>query len=107
MLNWFKNLFIKNNDARRMRDSPDPWVNVVKAHIDPNNPKEGYFELEWNPAFVRYLMAHGYNAPTAEAIVDMWFTELCRNISMDQIADGNFVADAGRVQTRNKSQKSS
>jgi len=94
MLNWFKNLFIKNNDARRMRDSPDPWVNVVKAHIDPNNPKEGYFELEWNPAFVRYLMAHGYNAPTAEAIVD-------------QIADGNFVADAGRVQTRNKSQKSS
>lgn len=91
--------------AKQMQDDPEPWVNVVKAHIDKKDPKQGYFELEWNPAFVKHLIAAGYYGPTPEAVVDQWFTELCRNISQDQAADQNFVAQAGRASTNEKTRK--
>lgn len=106
MFNWFKKLFKKSSTAQNMQNSPEPWVNVIKANLDPSNPKQGYFELEWNPAFVKHLIAHGYYGPNAEDIVDQWFTELCRNISLDQVAENSFVADAGRMQTQNKTKKS-
>lgn len=107
MIKFLKKLFKRRGQAERMYDSPEPWVNVVKAHIDPKDPKQGYFELEWNPAFVKQLILAGYEGPTPEIIVDQWFTELCRNISQDQGADLNFIADAGRANTqaRTKRQK--
>lgn len=105
MFNFVKKLLKRTPTAKSMRDNPEPWVQVVKANLDPSNPKQGYFELEWNPAFVRHLMDHGYRGPTPEDIVDQWFTELCRNVGMDGLADGSFVADAGRMSTNNKTRK--
>ncbi len=103
MINWFKRFFKKKTvTAKDMHNNPEPWVNVIKAHLDPNNPKQGYFELEWNPAFVTHLIANGYRGPTPEEVVDQWFTELCRNVGMDGMAEGSFIADAGRVATNNK-----
>ena len=87
MLNYIKNLFKKKQTAKSMQDSKEPWVNVVKAHVDPANPKSGYFELEWNPAFVMFLISNGYAGPTAEDIVDQWFSELCRNVGADENID--------------------
>lgn len=103
-MKWIKKLFKRKSSrtAKEMQDSPEPWVNVVKANLDPNNPKQGYFELEWNPAFVKHLIAHGYYGPTAEDVVDRWFTDLCRNISLDQISADSFIADAGRINTVEK-----
>lgn len=106
MLDKIKGLFSrKKSKAAEMQDSPEPWVNVVRAHIDKKDPKQGYFELEWNPAFVKHLIAAGYYGPTPEAVVDQWFTELCRNISQDQSADQNFVTEAGRAATNAKNRK--
>jgi len=106
VLDKIKRLFRRKKSlADRMQDSPEPWVNVVKAHLDPKDPKQGYFELEWNPAFVKHLIASGYYAPTPEAVVDQWFTELCRNISQDQSADQSFIADAARASTNERTRK--
>lgn len=105
MIKFLKRLFKRTSKAEKMYNDPEPWVNVVKAHIDNNDPKQGYFELEWNPAFVKKLILAGYEGPTPEAIVDQWFTELCRNISQDQSADLDFIADAGRAQTRAKTKR--
>ncbi len=102
MLKFFKKLLSKKTTAESMKDSPEPWVNVVKAHVDPSNPKQGYFELEWNPAFVLFLRKNGYQGATPEDIVDQWFTDLCKNVSLDGQADGNFIADAGRMATNAK-----
>jgi len=85
-----------------MRNSKEPWVNVIAANIDHANPRQGNFELEWNAAFVISLRNHGYIAPSPEETVDLWFTELCRNISQDGIAAGNFIAEAGRIRTNDK-----
>lgn len=105
MIKFLKRLFKRPSRADRMRDNPEPWINVVKAHIDPKDPKQGYFELEWNPAFVKHLIEAGYYGPNPESIVDQWFTELCRNISLDQNADVDFIADAGRAETRAKTKR--
>lgn len=102
MLNYIKNLFKRKPTAKSMKDNPEPWVNVIAAHVDPNNPKQGYFELEWNPAFVLFLRENGFRGATPEEIVDGWFTELCRNVGMDGMADGSFIAEAGRMATNNK-----
>lgn len=102
MFNFIKKLFKKKPTAKSMKNSSEPWVNVVAAHVDPANPKQGYFELEWNPAFVIFLRENGYTGYSPEEIVDKWFTELCRNVGMDGMAEGSFIADAGRVATNNK-----
>jgi hypothetical protein len=106
MLSKIKNFFKKEPDltqtAESMKNNPEPWVNVVKAHVDPSNPKQGYFELEWNTAFVLFLRNNGYVGNTPEEIVDKWFTDLCRNVGQDGDNDGNFIADAGRMMTSEK-----
>lgn len=102
MFDFIKKIFKKKPTAKSMKNSSEPWVNVVAAHVDPANPKQGYFELEWNPAFVIFLRENGYTGYSPEEIVDKWFTELCRNVGMDGMAEGSFIADAGRVATNNK-----
>lgn len=107
MFKFIKKLFKRKPTAKSMKDSPEPWVNVVQAHVDTANPKQGYFELEWNPAFVLFLRQNGYQGAVPEEIVDQWFTDLCRNVGMDGQAAGDFIADAGRMatNTRTKNQE--
>jgi hypothetical protein len=102
MFGFIKNLFKRKPTAKSMKNSPEPWVNVVHANVDPTNPKQGYFELEWNPAFVLFLRSNGYTGTVPEEIVDQWFTDLCRNVGMDGQAAGDFIADAGRMATNER-----
>ena len=62
-----------------------PWVAVLDTHVNKDNIRNGFFELDWNEYFVLQLRASGYNGETDEAIVDQWFSELCRNVGA---ADG-------------------
>jgi hypothetical protein len=57
-----------------------PWVGVLETHVNPDNPGNGFFELDWNEYFIVQLKGHGYDGPTEESIVDAWFQTLCRNI---------------------------
>ena len=66
-----------------------PWVKVIEVHFDKDNPQRGYFELDWNEDFVGLLGEAGYAGPTDEAIVDLWFNDLCRSIVLEQEIEGN------------------
>jgi hypothetical protein len=48
--------------------------------IDPNNPGDGAFELDWNDKFVANLVRAGYQGKTDQDIVDNWFKAVCRNV---------------------------
>lgn len=61
----------------------EPYVKVVEVNIDPENPGQGYFELDWNQAFVKQLLEAGYSGQDEEEIIDSWFTNLCRGIAED------------------------
>ncbi len=58
----------------------EPWVEVLGMDIDPNNPGDGAFELDWNDKFVANLVRAGYQGKTDQDIVDNWFKAVCRNV---------------------------
>ena len=62
----------------------EPWVAVLDTHVNKDNIRNGFFELDWNEYFVLQLRASGYNGETDEIIVDQWFSELCRNVGAEE-----------------------
>jgi hypothetical protein len=72
-----KELATKNNE---------PYVNIIKVDIDPNNINNGAFELDWNDKFIINLIKSGYKikeTDTENEIVDRWFQNVCRNIALE------------------------
>lgn len=66
----------------------EPWVGVLNTHINKDNVRNGFFELDWNEHFVLKLKQEGYgfDGDKDEEIVDRWFRELCANV----VVDGDF-----------------
>ena len=75
--------------------SDKPWVKVLNMNVNPENPRNGFFELDWNDEFVNMLKQNGYLGATDEEIVDRWFQTLCRTIGNEQGVD---VTGSGYVQ---------
>ena len=73
----------------------EPWVGVLDTKVNPDNIKNGFFELDWNAEFVNMLQQSGYQGQTEEEIVDRWFQTLCRTIGNEQGID---VTGSGYVQ---------
>jgi len=72
----------------------EPWVGVLNTHVNKDNIRNGFFELDWNQHFVLQLKQQGYgeDGDKDEEIVDRWFRELCANV----VVDGDF---GGPIQT--------
>ena len=60
-----------------------PYVTVLNTHFDPNNPKQGYFELDWNQSFIEMLGKNGYSGITDDETVNKWFDDLCKGIVLE------------------------
>jgi len=60
-----------------------PWIEVLSIDIDPNDPGQGAFELDWNDKFVANLLRAGYQGKTDQDIVDNWFQAVCRNVVLE------------------------
>jgi len=60
------------------------WVRILNVRPDGDKPNHGELELDWNDAFVEELRAGGYEGLVDEQVVDMWLSDLCRNIAMEQ-----------------------
>lgn len=64
----------------------EPWVQVLRIDVDPNNLHQGAFELDWNDIFVARLVKAGYmmkKDDTDADIVDRWFQNVCRHVVME------------------------
>ena len=66
----------------------EAWVGVLNTHVNKDNIRNGFFELDWNQQFVLKLKQEGYgfDGDKDEEIVDRWFRELCANV----VVDGDF-----------------
>jgi hypothetical protein len=60
----------------------EPWVAVLDTHVNKDNIRNGFFELDWNEHFVLELKraGYGFDGDPDEEIVDRWFRDLARNI---------------------------
>jgi hypothetical protein len=64
----------------------EPYVNIVKMDLDPNDVNNGSFELDWNDKFILNLIKSGYKMKdddTDQLIADRWFQTVCRNIALE------------------------
>jgi len=78
----------KMSDKDKATAKGEPWVKVMEIEMNPDNPGEGYFELDWNQPFVEKLRNAGYTGNNDEEIIDLWFTSLCRNIGAEEEYNG-------------------
>jgi hypothetical protein len=68
-------------------EKKEPWVAVLDTHVNKENVRNGFFELDWNEYFVLQLRSAGYTGESDEAIVDKWFQELCRGVGAEEGID--------------------
>ena len=60
----------------------EPWVAVLDTHVNKDNVRNGFFELDWNDQFVLQLKqaGYGFDGDPDEEIVDRWFRDLARTM---------------------------
>jgi hypothetical protein len=60
----------------------EPWVAVLETHVNKDNIRNGFFELDWNEYFIVQLKqaGYGFDGDPDEEIVDRWFRDLARNV---------------------------
>ena len=56
----------------------EPWVSVLDTKVNKDNPRNGFFELDWNDLFIVQLKqaGYGFDGDPDEQIVDRWFRDL-------------------------------
>jgi hypothetical protein len=66
-----------------------PYVAVLDTHVNKDNIRNGFFELDWNEEFIIQLKAAGYgfDGDPEEEIVDRWFRDLAANMLVDEGMD--------------------
>ena len=64
-----------------------PWVAVLDTQVNPDNIKNGFFELDWNNQFIEELLDAGYSGETNEQIVDAWFRTIVIQMLEDEGMD--------------------
>ena len=72
----------KMSPKERATAKGEPWVAVLDTHVNKDNIRNGFFELDWNPEFIVQLKqaGYGFDGDPDEEIVDRWFRDLARNM---------------------------
>tara|TARA_B100000780_G_C20934759_1_gene372670 strand:- start:206 stop:598 length:393 start_codon:yes stop_codon:yes gene_type:complete len=70
-------LDLEKQEATRLGKA---WVAVLDTQVNPENIKNGFFEIDWNNQFIEELLDAGYSGETNEEIVDGWFKTVVSQI---------------------------
>ena len=94
----------KLTPKERATRKKEPWVGVLNTHVNKDNIRNGFFELDWNEYFVLQLKQDGYgtDGDLDEEIVDRWFRELCANVVVDGDYGGPVETGTLDIQTVKK-----
>ena len=81
----------KMTPKERATAKGEAWVDVLETHVNKDNIRNGFFELDWNSEFVLQLKqaGYGFDGDPEEEIVDRWFRDLARNMLSDEGLDTN------------------
>jgi len=72
----------KMDPKERATARGEPYVAVLDTHVNKENVRNGFFELDWNDEFIVQLKqaGYGFEGDPEEEIVDRWFRDLARNM---------------------------
>ena len=79
----------KLTPKERATKKGEAWVGVLQTHVNKENLRNGFFELDWNEQFIVQLKqgGYGFDGDPEEEIVDRWFRDLCRDILAEEGQD--------------------
>jgi hypothetical protein len=69
----------------------EPWIAVLDTKVNPENIRNGFFELDWNDLFIVQLRqaGYGFEGDPDEEIVDRWFRDIVSQMLSDEGLDTN------------------
>jgi hypothetical protein len=72
----------KMTPKERATAKGEAWVAVLDTHVNKENIRNGFFELDWNDEFIVQLKqaGYGFEGDPDEEIVDRWFRDLALNM---------------------------
>lgn len=72
----------KMSPKERATAKGEAWVAVLDTHVNKDNIRNGFFELDWNDEFIVQLKqaGYGFEGDPEEEIVDRWFRDLAINM---------------------------
>ena len=81
----------KATPKERATKKGEAWVSVMDTKVNADNPRNGFFELDWNEQFITQLKkaGYGFDGDPEEEIVDRWFRDLARNMLEEEGLDSN------------------
>ena len=81
----------KATPKERATKKGEAWVSVMDTKVNADNPRNGFFELDWNEQFIVQLKlaGYGFDGDPEEEIVDRWFRDLARNMLEEEGLDSN------------------
>jgi|TARA_B100000902_G_C26828014_1_gene677312 hypothetical protein len=85
---------LEKEKAQATKDKK-PWVAVLDTQVNPDNIKNGFFELDWNNQFIEELIDAGYTGESNEEIVDAWFKTVIAQMLEEEGQDPK--RDAGYI----------
>ncbi len=79
----------KMTPKERATAKKEPWVSVLDTHVNKDNIRNGFFELDWNEYFIVQLKqaGYGFDGDPEEEIVDRWFRDIVRNMLAEEGMD--------------------
>jgi len=89
----------KLTPKERATKRKEPWVAVLDTHVNKDNIRNGFFELDWNEYFIKQLKDSGYGleGDPDEEIVDRWFRDLARSMLSEEGMDPKQFYNAGYI----------
>ena len=70
---------LEKEKAQATKDKK-PWVAVLDTQVNPDNIKNGFFELDWNNEFIEQLIDAGDQGEGPEQIIDQWFRTIATQV---------------------------
>jgi len=79
----------KMSPKDRATKKGEPWVDVIETHVNEDNIRNGFFELDWNNEFIVSLKQAGYGeeADPEEEVVDRWFRDIVSQMLSEEGVD--------------------
>lgn len=75
-----------------------PWHDV-KLVTNPDDPRNGYYQMDWNEQHIAELRKSGYAGKTDEDVIEEWIRDICRTVAMENEEILDFIARP-RVQSK-------
>jgi CRISPR/Cas system Type II protein with McrA/HNH and RuvC-like nuclease domain len=84
----------KFTPKERATERKEAWVSVMDTKVNKDNPRNGFFELDWNEFFIQDLIkaGYGYENDPEEEVVDRWFRDIVKNMLADEGQDTSRAA---------------